>query len=233
MRCSTPIRGDVCWVGPGAVLAAPAMAQQGHTAHRPPQQHTLRKSQNRPPQHQQKPPKHARKTAANGGHPNGGARNPQGMARDRRIPRRSIARSRTTIRTGRGHIDVPPRSGKNSASAAARSAEKIRREVQPVRNLLRRRKQDLDRRKSMWGRMTPQQQNHVKNDVLPKWRQMSPDRRQAIRQRLRVLQNMPESARNQRLNDPEFTRGMSDEDKATLRDLSHLHVGGAPDPPGE
>jgi hypothetical protein len=26
---------------------------------------------------------------------------------------------------------------------------------------------------------------------------------------------------------------MSEEDKATLRDLSHLHVGGAPDPPNE
>ena len=48
-----------------------------------------------------------------------------------------------------------------------------------------------------------------------------------------VLQNMPESARNQRLNDPKFTQGMNDEDRATLRDLSHLHVGGAPDPPGE
>jgi hypothetical protein len=33
------------------------------------------------------------------------------------------------------------------------------------------------------------------------------------------------------LNDPDFTRGMSEEDKATLHDLSHLHVGGAPDPP--
>jgi hypothetical protein len=69
----------------------------------------------------------------------------------------------------------------------------------------------------------------VKNDVLPQWRQMPPDRKQAIRNRLRVLQNMPESARNQRLNDPNFTRGMSEEDKSTLRDLSHLHVGGAPE----
>jgi hypothetical protein len=60
---------------------------------------------------------------------------------------------------------------------------------------------------------------------------MPPERRQAIQQRLRVLQNMPESARNRRLNDPNFTRGMNDEDLATLRDLSHLHVGGAPDPP--
>jgi hypothetical protein len=81
--------------------------------------------------------------------------------------------------------------------------------------------------------MTPYQRDHVRNEVLPKWKQMAPERRQAIQQRLRVLQNMPESARNQRLNDPNFTRGMSEEDRATLRDLSHLHVGGAPDPPNE
>src|SRR5580700_4290824 len=85
---------------------------------------------------------------------------------------------------------------------------------------------------SQWDRMNPQQRadQTAKEQV---WAQMTPDRRQAIQQRLRVLQNMPESARNQRLNDPRFTEGMSDEDRATLRDLSHLHVGGAPDPPGE
>jgi hypothetical protein len=87
--------------------------------------------------------------------------------------------------------------------------------------------QVLRDRAQVWNRMTPEQRDHVKNDVLPQWRQMPPDRKQAIRNRLRVLQNMPESARNQRLNDPNFTRGMSDEDKSTLRDLSHLHVGGA------
>jgi hypothetical protein len=92
---------------------------------------------------------------------------------------------------------------------------------------------DQNAKEQVWARMTPQQREHIKNDVLPTWRQMPPDRRQAIQQRLRVLQNMPESARNQRLNDPRFTEGMSDEDRATLRDLSHLHVGGAPDPPGE
>jgi uncharacterized protein DUF3106 len=86
--------------------------------------------------------------------------------------------------------------------------------------------QVLRDRAQVWNRMTPEQRNHVKNDVLPQWRQMPPDRKQAIRNRLRVLQNMPESARNQRLNDPNFTRGMSEEDKSTLRDLSHLHVGG-------
>jgi Protein of unknown function (DUF3106) len=89
--------------------------------------------------------------------------------------------------------------------------------------------QVLRDRAQVWNRMTPEQRDHVRNDVLPRWRQMPPDRKQAIRNRLRVLQNMPESARNQRLNDPNFTHGMSEEDKSTLRDLSHLHVGGAPE----
>jgi hypothetical protein len=94
-------------------------------------------------------------------------------------------------------------------------------------------RQVLRDRAQVWQRMTPEQRDHIRNDVLPRWRTMSPDRRQAVQQRLRVLQNMPESARNRRLNDPNFTRGMSDEDRSTLRDLSHLHVGGAPEPPGE
>ncbi len=84
-----------------------------------------------------------------------------------------------------------------------------------------------------WGKMTPDQKNHIRNDVIPKWKQLPPDRQKAISQRLGVLKNMPESARNQHLNDPNFTRGMSEEDKATLRELSHMHVGGAPEPPGE
>jgi hypothetical protein len=69
--------------------------------------------------------------------------------------------------------------------------------------------------------------------VIPKWKQLPADRQRAISQRLGVLQNMPESARNQHLNDPNFTRGMSEQDKATLRDLSHMHVGGAPETPNE
>ncbi len=94
------------------------------------------------------------------------------------------------------------------------------------------RQQEIREAARNWEKLTPGQQNHIRNDVLPKWKQMPPDRQRAIRQRLGVLQNMPESARNQHLNDPNFTRGMSEEDKAMLRDLSHMHVG-APDPPSE
>jgi len=91
---------------------------------------------------------------------------------------------------------------------------------------------DLRSKENTWRRMTPEQRGYVKNDVLPRWRQIPWQRQQVIQQKLGVLQNMPESARNRRLSDPNFTYGMSDEDRATLHELSHLHVGGAPDPPG-
>ena len=94
------------------------------------------------------------------------------------------------------------------------------------------RQQEMKRAAENWGKLTPEQQNHLRNDVLPKWQQLSPDRQRAIQQRLGVLQNMPESARNRHLNDPSFTRGMSEEDRQMLRDLSHQHVG-APDQPQE
>ena len=81
-----------------------------------------------------------------------------------------------------------------------------------------------------WRKLTPEQQNHIKNDLMPRWQQMPAERQRAIQQRLGVLRNMPESARNRHLEDPNFTRGMSDDDKQMLRDLSHEHVG-APDRP--
>src|SRR5256886_7143596 len=93
-------------------------------------------------------------------------------------------------------------------------------------------RQEIKKREEIFGRLTPEQKDHVRNDLAPKWKELPPNRQRAIQQRLGVLQNMPESARNQHLNDPNFTQGMGEEDKAMLRDLSHLHVG-APDPPNE
>jgi hypothetical protein len=91
----------------------------------------------------------------------------------------------------------------------------------------------LRRNEQTWRNLTPEQRDHIKNDVLPKWRQMPWDRQQMMKQKLSVLQNMPESARNERLNDPNFTRGMSDDEKSMLHDLSHTHVGAPDTPPNE
>jgi len=89
---------------------------------------------------------------------------------------------------------------------------------------------DLRQKESTWRNLTPEQREHIKNDVLPRWRQMPWDRQQVLKQKLGVLQNMPESARNQRLNDPNFTRGLTDDERSVLHDLSHTHVA---EPPSE
>jgi Protein of unknown function (DUF3106) len=90
--------------------------------------------------------------------------------------------------------------------------------------------QEMRQAAQQWNRLTPEQRTHIQNDVLPKWKELPSNRQRAIEQRLGVLRNMPESARNRHLDDPNFTRGMTEDDRQMLRDLSHEHVG-APDRP--
>jgi hypothetical protein len=216
-------------MGLSIVLAAPSMAQRGRANFAP--QHTPPKAQPRPPQprppqpqHQQ--PKNTPKAAQQERRPNGGGGNPQ----------RNGANRPDNLPHPNGNPNRPPSAytppQKKLSDMPPQDRQKIIDNNNKYKNLPPVQRQELKDRAAQWGKLTPEQQSHIKNDVLPKWKQMPVERRQAIRQRLRVLQNMPESAKNQRLNDPNFTRGMSEEDKATLRDLSHMHVG-APDPPGE
>jgi len=110
---------------------------------------------------------------------------------------------------------------------------KIRQQFNQWDHLSPQQQASLRQNENTWRKLTPEQQQHIRNDVMPKWRQMPWERQQVMKQKLGVLQNMPETARNQRLNDPNFTKGMSDEEKSMLHDLSHTHVGGAPEPPSE
>jgi len=119
----------------------------------------------------------------------------------------------------------------NQQRLSPEEQQRVLQNQQRFRQLSPQQQQDMRDRQRIWQQMTQQQRDHIKYEVLPNWRTLPPQRKKAIEQRLGVLQNMPEFARNQHLNDPNFTRGMSEEDRATLRDLSHLHVGGAPDPP--
>src|ERR1700693_323354 len=119
----------------------------------------------------------------------------------------------------------------NQQRLSPEERQRVLQNQQRFRQLSPQQQQDMRDRQRVWQQMTPQQRDHIKYEVLPTWRNLPPERKKAIEQRLGVLQNMPEFARNQHLNDPNFTRGMSPEDRATLRDLSHLHVGGAPEPP--
>src|SRR5579859_64657 len=210
----------------GTVMPVPSFAQRGRPnpgpQARPPRAQERR--QDRPPQRPQG---------------NRGAQPSRGQSGNAVNPRGNGGNRPNTVMPPNNNPNRPPSAYTPPAASQRKFNElspadqkRVLENSRKYQNLTPAQKQDMQDRVNAWNRLTPAQQSHIKTDVMPKWREMPTERRQAIRQRLRVLQNMPESARNQRLNDPEFTRGMSEEDKATLRDLSHMHVG-APDPPGE
>lgn len=227
-------------------------AQKNHPAPPPPRQNhpqyarqkpPKQQKQNQPQQNPNRPPasqSHPATPPPSANHPNQGA----GSGANNGAVRNMTPRQQLGVGAPKPWIEkmrqMPPAQRERffqSSPAFQRmppeQQNKIRQKFNQWDRMTPQQKADQTAKEDVWRRMTPEQREHVKNDVLPRWRQMSPDRQQAIQQKLRVLQNMPESARNQRLNDPNFTEGMSDEDKSTLRDLSHLHVGGAPDPPVE
>lgn len=213
-----------------ALLALPCAAQK-REANRPPQQQRQQqpkgqKQERRQQQENRKGQNNRRNNdrPRNNATPNREQQNKQpesmGMIGGNRPPNARSDAERPNFNPNR-----PPKRFQDLSPKEKQNYEKFNR-LSPQRQ------QEIRDNARAWGKLTPEQQSHIKNDVFPKWQQMSPQRQKAIRQRLGVLQNMPESARNQHLNDPNFTRGMSEDDKSMLRDLSHMHVG-APDPPGE
>ncbi|MGB7731146.1 MAG: DUF3106 domain-containing protein [Candidatus Acidiferrum sp.] len=211
-----------------APAPAPAHPQnQNHNADRPPA------NPNHPPANQNNhaPQSHVAPQANynNAYRPNGGANlNPRQQL--------GVGAARPWVDTMR---DLSPaqreRVLQNSRAFQNLSPDKqnrIRQQFNQWDHMTPQQRQDLRSKEAIWTHLTPEQRDHIKNDVLPKWRQMPWDRQQVLKQKLGVLQNMPESARNQRLDDPNFTRGMSDDEKSMLHDLSHTHVG-APDTPNE
>jgi hypothetical protein len=125
----------------------------------------------------------------------------------------------------------PPNVQERLRNMSPQDRQRLAQNEQRLRSLSPAQQQDLRNRARVWERMTPEQRDHIRNDVLPKWRQLPSERQKAIQQRLGVLQNMPESARNRHLSDPNFTRGMNEEDRQMLQDLSHEHVGAPERPP--
>src|SRR5580765_6020369 len=238
MRLRLQLAGCLLAMGLSAVLAAPSAAQQQQKPQRPPR--TQERRQERQPQRQQQ------RNPARGAQPerrqNGGAGNPQGNRANRPdyVPRPNAGPNRPDyVPRPNGNPNrqpyayAPPQPRQRFNDLPPREKQRVIENYNQLNRMPPAQRQELQGRIATWNRLTPEQKSHIRNDVLPRWKQMPTDRRQAIQQRLRVLQNMPEFARNQRLSDPEFTRGMSEDDRATLRDLIHLHVGGAPDPPGE
>jgi len=227
MKRKLQLAGWLMALGMSAALAVPSFAQgprangaQNRQANKPPAQ------QQRQTQRQERRQQQAAPRAQNE-RQNSGANRPPSVNGNRAD---TSARPNNNPNRPPSAYTPPQRKFNDlNAQEKQRVVENNRR----LQNLTPAQRQEMNGRIENWNRMTPEQKNHVRNDVIPKWKQLPPDRQRAISQRLGVLKNMPESARNQHLNDPNFTRGMSEEDKATLHDLSHLHVGGAPEPPNE
>jgi Protein of unknown function (DUF3106) len=204
-----------------------------------------RKSQAAPPVRNDRPANAGAGRGARAADPNANANRPPANANRPPVspnrapvnPNRAGAANRTNPNP---NPNRPPNASQSSGTyrgnqnrLSPEERQRVVQNEQRFKQLSPQQKQDMRARSRVWQQMTPQQRDHIQNEVLPAWRNLPSQRQKAISQRLGVLQNMPESARNQHLSDPNFTRGMNEQDRATLRDLSHLHVGGAPDPPNE
>lgn len=213
-------------LGMSAALVAPSLAQNHPNAKpaRPPQprpqQQRQAPRQERQQQQQQPRTQNERQNSGGNRPPNANTNRPATGTGANNNPNRPPSA-----------YTPPPKRNFNELSP--QDKQKVLQNYKNFQKLTPGQKQQQKEAAENWSKLTPEQKSHITNDVLPKWRQLPPDRQRAISQRLGVLKNMPESARNQHLNDPNFTRGMSEEDKATLKDLSHMHVGGAPEPPSE
>jgi len=240
-----------------ALLIPYASAQNRPSQDRPPARQQAPSHQ--APSHQSNPP--ARNDRPSGSYHPQGSRNPNPTGRNAGRPPANPQYNRPDSRgSNRGNAPNAPRSDRpnqngpqNSNRAQARqqapavpppNVQERMRNLSPqektrlaenqrkFNQLSPQRQQEMRQAAANWGKLTPEQRSHLQNEVLPKWQQLPGDRQKAIQQRLGVLRNMPESARNRHLDDPNFTRGMNDDDRQMLRDLSHEHVG-APDQPHE
>lgn len=239
----------LCGLGLGAALLAPWASAQN------------RPSNDRPPARQQQAPHQANRPPRNDrpsgsyhpqNSPRGGNANRQSAQADRQRSSQDRSGMNGSPRTSgqdygrnsRGNdrpqnlnrqqtpATPPPNVEERLRNMTPQERSRLAENQRRFNQLPPQRQQDMKRAAENWSKLTPEQRNHLKNDVLPKWQQLPADRQRAIQQRLGVLQNMPESARNRHLSDPNFTRGMNDEDRQMLQDLSHQHVG-APDRPQE
>ena len=230
MKLRLQFGGLLIALGISAAMALPCAAQN-RNANRPPQQQQKPATHPAPkPERRQEAPRAPQGGRANANRPaNYAPPNRQGeSAGQRNEGNRPANRPGENGRQPNFNPNRPP----NATVRQRDLTPKQRENLDKFNRLSPQEQQKIREGERVWRQLTPEQQNHIRNDVLPTWKQLPSGRQKAISNRLSVLQNMPESARNQHLNDPNFTRGMSEEDKAMLRDLAHMHVG-APDQPNE
>jgi hypothetical protein len=202
MRLGLQFGAWLCGLGLNLALLSPCVHAQAPSNNRPPARQQQPQPRVPQPREANRPPRNDRPV---------GSYHPQGTQRGQNRRQQAAV--------------PPPNVQERLRNMSPQDRQRLAQNEQRLRSLSPAQQQALRDRARVWQRMTPDQREHIRNDILPKWQQLSPVRQKAIQQRLGVLQNMPEPARNRHLSDPNFTRGMSEEDKQMLRDLSHQHVG--------
>ena len=102
--------------------------------------------------------------------------------------------------------------------------EKIRQHFDEWNRLPQEKKEQLNKTAAAFEKLTPEQRQMVRTQILPQWRQLTPERRQELRQRLGSLNGLSDAERDQRLNDPNFYKGLSPQEHDVLKQLGDLKL---------
>jgi Protein of unknown function (DUF3106) len=148
----------------------------------------------------------------------------------------------------RGMMGLPPKWVENLRNMSPEEQERFMRNNARFQSLPPQRQEQIRRILANWNRLTPEQRNAMRNreqilerltpeeraevqhDLLPRWQKLPQNRRELIQGRLRVLGGMTPEERQQKLQDPDFMRGLNPNEQDLLRKLSDLRVGPATNP---
>lgn len=103
--------------------------------------------------------------------------------------------------------------------------ERIRRRMQAWNQLTPEQQDAMRNRAQIFNRLSPEQRQEVVKDIAPRWKALPQDRKELLQGRLRVLRGMTPQQRQQELQDPQFMRGLDDNEQDLLRKLTDLRVG--------
>jgi Protein of unknown function (DUF3106) len=106
--------------------------------------------------------------------------------------------------------------------------EQIRRNLERWNQMTPEQRDAMRNREQILERMSPGEQQEVVKDLLPRWKNLRQDRREILNGRLRVLRGMTPNERQQALQDPQFMRGLDDNEQDLLRKITALRVGPGP-----
>jgi hypothetical protein len=103
--------------------------------------------------------------------------------------------------------------------------EQIRRTLQRWNQMTPEQRDAMRNRAQIFNRLTPEERQEVVTDLAPRWKALPQDRKEVLNGRLRVLRGMTPSEREQALQDPQFMRGLDNNEQDLLRKITALRVG--------